>query len=178
MAFVGGCYPDVFPALGLLGPASDPRFATPTPQLAASLPFSLPTGMGIITAFQSRFNSSSSSSSRAYVDRYDILMPHPMTYQCLVGGPEGFVSEACGGGSNVISWVPGRDAPLQPGKYILVWWEPERLSAGAYPTPVQVSINMGYLEVREEAADAHRLTCPASLFTPHLLQQRVAGMEP
>lgn len=128
-ALVPACapYDSVYPSLALLGPASDPRFPPPDAATAAALPFAVPPGAGVILRAQPRAPRAvfADNPAQAY------YLPAPLTRDCLLS-PEAFA--ACGNGTaaetSVVSQLPGREAPLAPGRYVVAWWDPDRLPGG------------------------------------------------
>ena len=125
-ALVPACpaYAAFFPALALLGPVTDPRFPPPDAATAALLPFPVPPGFGVILRSQPEVANRSVFADNP-VQSY--LLPSPVTRECLPT-PEAFA--ACGGGTaaqtSIITQLPGRDAPLPPGRYFIAWWDPAR----------------------------------------------------
>jgi hypothetical protein len=111
-----------YPSLALLGPSTDPSFATQLDESTLkTLPFSIPENYGAIIRAQPRVSMDQRSVySAGPFNSY--LLPYPVTPECIIS-EESFSNCANGTAAqnSVITYVK----LTTPGKYYIVWWDPD-----------------------------------------------------
>lgn len=135
-------YESFYPAIALLGPATDPSFSEVNETMRGKLPFDIPEGYGAIIREPPRIERDVFTENP--VQGY--LLPPYITKECLMSA-EGFSSCADGKAAefSVIT-----DVQLTPGRYYIVWWDPDRTSPDVSSSPREVMVSLGFNEERTQ----------------------------
>lgn len=111
-----------YPSLALLGPSTDPNFATELDvSTLETLPFPMPENYGAIIRAQPRVSMDQRSIySAGPFNSY--LLPSPVTPDCIIS-EESFTN--CANGIAAQTSVITDIKLTTPGKYYIVWWDPD-----------------------------------------------------
>lgn len=147
-------YSKFYPSLALLGPLIDSNFPPVDETIAATLPFEIPYDYGAIIRSPPR------TPQRAvyYVSPFDsYLLPSPLTIDCITS-QEAFTQ--CNNGTAANTSIITDLLLTTPGKYYIVWWDPDRIlmNKDDESVPREITISLGVSEeatLREQAIQRH-----------------------
>lgn len=129
-------YESFYPALALLGPVTNPNFPEINETVREKLPFDIPEGYGAIIRDPPRERRESIQANPFH----SFLLPPFVSAECM-SSAEAFRS--CGDGKAAkVSLIT--DIALKPGRYYVVWWDPDRTDAEDSFETREVDIGMGF----------------------------------